>query len=198
MSAIILFKRRSGNKVMNTMEMKELTLQEMKEIEFSLLKEFRTFCEQNNIRYYLAYGTLLGAIRYKGFIPWDDDVDVLVPRKDYNRVIELFKDHENIKLYSTERNKKYGYPFAKLCDMNTLKIEGIVKNGVVQGVEIDIFPLDYWENDLEKAKAEVKRISKNKKWLNYSKMESLKVRTPLRQFVFNCMSAYGRKRGLKH
>ena len=60
--------------------MKELTLQELKEIEFSILKEFDAFCKENNIRYFLAYGTLLGAIRYKKFIPWDDDVDVLVPR----------------------------------------------------------------------------------------------------------------------
>jgi len=63
--------------------MQELTLEELKEIEFNILKMFDAFCKEHNIRYFLAYGTLLGAIRYKRFIPWDDDVDVLVPREDY-------------------------------------------------------------------------------------------------------------------
>ena len=56
--------------------MNELTLDELKRIEFDILKHFDAFCKEHNIRYYLAYGTLLGAIRYKKFIPWDDDVDV--------------------------------------------------------------------------------------------------------------------------
>ena len=72
--------------------MKELTLQELKDIEFDILKVFDKFCKENNIRYYFAYGTLLGAIRYKKFIPWDDDVDLLIPREDYDRMISLFKD----------------------------------------------------------------------------------------------------------
>ena len=75
--------------------MKELTLQELKEIEFDILKMFDAFCKENNIRYFLVFGTLLGAIRYKKFIPWDDDVDVLVPREDYERLLSLFQDSEN-------------------------------------------------------------------------------------------------------
>ena len=74
--------------------MKELTLEELKEIEFEILKVFDAFCKENNIRYFLAFGTLLGAIRYKKFIPWDDDVDVLVPREDYERLVKIFNDNE--------------------------------------------------------------------------------------------------------
>ena len=113
----------------------ELTLQELKNIEFDLLKEFDAFCRQNQIRYFLAYGTLLGAVRYKGFIPWDDDVDVLVPREDYDKMIKIYKDSDRYRLYSTERNPKFGYPFSKLCDMTTKKEEENINNGIEQGVE---------------------------------------------------------------
>ena len=74
--------------------MKELTLPEIKEIELEILETFHNFCKENNIRYFISHGTLLGTIRYKGFIPWDDDVDVLVPREDYNRLLTIFKDTE--------------------------------------------------------------------------------------------------------
>ena len=79
--------------------MKELTLQELKEIEFDILKMFDSFCRDNNIKYYLAFGTLLGAIRYKKFIPWDDDVDVLVPREDYDKLIRIFRDDSKYCLF---------------------------------------------------------------------------------------------------
>lgn len=177
---------------MKTTEKREISLQELKNIEFDLLKEFRSFCEKNNIRYFLAYGTLLGAIRYKGFIPWDDDVDVLVPREDYNRLIKMYEDSGYYRLYSIERNKKFGYPFAKLCDNRTKKVEGNFNNGVDQGVEIDIFPLDYWNDDLEKAKSEVKKLKKNMYWLDIAKLSAHKARTPFRQIVFNCMNVYSR------
>ena len=87
--------------------MKELTLQEIKEIELDILKMFDSFCTENNIRYFLSHGTLLGAIRYKGFIPWDDDVDLLVPRKDYNRLLDLFQDSEQYQLFAFEKNQEY-------------------------------------------------------------------------------------------
>ena len=63
--------------------MKKLSNVECKEVIFSILKEFADFCDSNKLKYYLAYGTLLGAIRHKDFIPWDDDIDVYMPRPDY-------------------------------------------------------------------------------------------------------------------
>ena len=99
--------------------MKELSLNELKEIELETLKMFHAFCVEHNIRYFLAYGTLLGAIRYKKFIPWDDDVDLLIPREDYDRLLTLFQDNEKYKLYSFERNPDYLFTFAKLCVMTT-------------------------------------------------------------------------------
>ena len=141
--------------------MKELTLQELKDIELDILKVFDAFCKEHNIRYYLSHGTLLGAIRYKKFIPWDDDVDLLIPREDYNRMLTLFKDTDRYQLFAFEKNPKYRYPFAKLCDMTTRKDEFGYNNGVELGVDIDLFPLDAWDDDLERAKKEVKYIRKN-------------------------------------
>ena len=139
--------------------MKELTLDELKQIELETLKMFHAFCVENNIRYYLAYGTLLGAVRYKKFIPWDDDVDLLIPREDYDRLITLFKDNERYRLYSFERNKDYHFPFAKLCDMTTLKVEDFYPNAKVKlGVEIDLFPLDNFNSDYDKAVQEAEHI----------------------------------------
>lgn len=163
--------------------MKELTLQELKEIEFSILKEFDAFCKENNIRYFLAYGTLLGAIRYKKFIPWDDDVDVLVPREDYNRLLTLFRDSEKYRLYAYEKDSRYLYPFAKICDTETVKCEFGYDNGVDLGVDIDIFPLDAWDDDLEKAKKEMKYIKTNMEYLRLTKLKKPDSANPIKRFV---------------
>ena len=151
--------------------MKELTLQELKEIEFDILKMFDDFCKENNIHYFLAYGTLLGAVRYKKFIPWDDDVDLLIPREDYNRMLMLFKDSEKYRLFAFEKDMEYLYPFAKLCDMTTRKDEFGYDNGVELGVDIDLFPLDAWDDNLEKAKQEAKRIKKLMLYLGLTKVK---------------------------
>lgn len=168
--------------------MKELTLQEMKEIELDILKMFDAFCKEHNITYFLAFGTLLGAIRYKKFIPWDDDVDVLVPREDYNKLLTLFEDSDRYRLYSFEKNPKFHYPFAKLCDMTTRKEQGVYKNkGVDLGIEIDIFPLDNWDNDLEKAKLEARRIKKYQRWMKVTKLEKPLDTSPLKRAVWSVM-----------
>lgn len=168
--------------------MKELSLQELKEVEFQILKMFDAFCKEHNIRYYLAFGTLLGAIRYKKFIPWDDDIDLLVPREDYDRMIKLFKDSERYRLFAFEKNSKFHYPFAKICDMTTRKEQTIYKNrGVELGVEIDIFPLDTWDNDLNKAKLEAKRIKKLQSWLKATKLDKPLTSHPVKLFVWSML-----------
>lgn len=164
--------------------MKELSLQELKEIEFDILKMFDSFCREHDIKYYLAFGTLLGAVRYKKFIPWDDDIDVLVPREDYNRLLTLFQDSEKYCLYSFERNSKFHFPFAKLCDMTTRKEETAYKTkGVSLGVEIDIFPLDTFDNNLEIAKKEVKIITKNMLLLGATKLDKPLSNNPIKYII---------------
>lgn len=163
--------------------MNELSLQELKDLELDILKAFDAFCKEHNIRYYLAYGTLLGAIRYKKFIPWDDDVDLLIPREDYGRMIALFQDTERYRLFAPEKDSEYRFPFAKLCDMTTRKVEFGYNNGVELGVDIDLFPLDAWDDDLERAKKEAQYIQKNMHRLSLTRMEKPATDNPLKAFV---------------
>lgn len=178
--------------------MKELTLQELKDIEFDILKKFDAFCKENNIRYFLAYGTLLGAIRYKKFIPWDDDVDLLIPREDYNRMISLFRDDERYRLFAFEKDPSYLYPFAKLCDMTTRKDEFGYDNGVELGVDIDLFPLDAWDDDLEKAKQEVKRIKRLMLCLNLTKVNKVESGSAAKRIAKSMLMVWCKMFGGKH
>ena len=120
----------------------ELTLPEIKASVFEILKHFKDFCTQNDITFFLSNGTLLGAVKYGGFIPWDDDIDVLMPRADYDKLIDLYRDSERYHLFSTERVPAFRFPFAKLCDRTTIKVEENIDNGVELGLDIDIFPID--------------------------------------------------------
>ncbi len=178
--------------------MKELTLQELKDIEFDILKMFDAFCKKNNIKYYLSHGTLLGAIRYKKFIPWDDDIDLLIPRNDYNRMISLFKDSEKYHLFAYEKNKDYLFPYAKLCDMRTRKDEFGYNNGVKLGVDIDLFPLDAWDDNLEKAKGEVKYIKKNMFRLHLTKMKKSDSVNLIKRLVKGIYMFFCKIRGSKY
>ena len=134
-----------------------LSLDEVKKIEFNILCQFADFCSQNNLKYYLGYGTLLGAARHKGFIPWDDDIDVLMPREDYNKFIELtgynpIKPNLETKLYRDCKNPNI-YPFAKVIDTNTIVYEKGKSKKNISGLWIDVFPLDgYPENKADAQK----------------------------------------------
>lgn len=178
--------------------MKELSLQEIKKIELEILKYFHSFCVENNIKYFLSNGTLLGAVKYKGFIPWDDDVDVLVPREDYNKLISLFKDTEKYVLFAFERNNKFLYPFAKLVDMSTRKEETNINNGVEMGLDIDVFPLDYWDNDYNKAKKEVGRINRDMFALTLTKMRKADSHNPLKRFLKSVFMLFYKMHGGKY
>lgn len=136
----------------------ELTLEEIKKISLGILIDVTSFCEQNEITYYLACGTLLGAIRHKGYIPWDDDIDIMMPRSDYNKFLDLYKSN-NYKLLKPSEGRYY---YAKVYDVNTIKVEPMIdyKKYDYLGVDIDIFPLDGIVND----KNEIERIhDKSKK-----------------------------------
>ncbi|MBR6559013.1 MAG: LicD family protein [Clostridia bacterium] len=177
--------------------MKELNLQEIKEVEFNILKVFDAFCKENNIKYYLAHGTLLGAIRYKKFIPWDDDIDVLIPREDYNRLVATFKDDDRYKLFAYEKNPDFRFPFGKLCDMTTKKVEP-ADNGVELGLDIDLFPLDVWDDDLEKAKKEARKIKKNMGHLALSKLEKSQDQSPLKRAIKTLLIRLCKMKGSGH
>lgn len=136
----------------------ELEINEVRKIQFKLLIEFVEFCDKHQIRYFLCGGTLLGAVRHKGFIPWDDDIDVMMPRKDYIRFIELYKNNNHCTLLAGTYTKSFPFPYAKLSDNQTiLKEESSIEFEI--GVNIDIFPIDGMSSDENKFKKQLKRIN---------------------------------------
>ena len=139
--------------------MQYLTSDEIKAIELNMLKAFADYCEANGLHYLITFGTLLGAARHKGFIPWDDDIDVMMPRDDYDRFIRFFSDRSpipNTELLYANANSDYCLPFAKLCDSRTIaKMQSSTNK---HGIWIDIFPIDKVPNDLKKAIAFHKKL----------------------------------------
>lgn len=121
----------------------DITMREAQDIAYDLFLQFDKICKENGLRYCLSGGTLLGAVRHKGFIPWDDDMDVMMPRKDYDRLLSLNLDlEEKYKLFSCETDAQYFYPFAKLCNMDyRVHFEHHIKERSI-GMYIDIFPIE--------------------------------------------------------
>ena len=125
--------------------MKRIEVDEAKDIEWDLLKLFAGVCKKYNLKWYLGGGTLLGAIRHKGFIPWDDDVDVMMPREDYEKLLSIENLVDFIPNYislDTYKNKKNFYPFAKFSDRRTILYEKKNKPQYTLNINIDIFPID--------------------------------------------------------
>ena len=141
--------------------MKALTLAEIQKRELGLLQRFDTVCQKNGLRYSLGGGTLLGAIRHKGFIPWDDDVDVMMPRPDYERFLQLCGQQETgFNLVTYENTEGYNGLFAKIWDPSTkLKDDNILTSYEI-GLNIDVFPLD----GLGGSEQEALRIFKKTAW----------------------------------
>ena len=122
--------------------MKEIYLEELRVIQLELLQQIADFCEKNNIKYFLAYGTLIGAIRHKGYIPWDDDIDIVMPRDDYDRFLELYNEaYPFSKVVDMYNTKHYGFAFAKVHDVRTIIYETQYAQDSF-GVFVDVFPID--------------------------------------------------------
>ena len=127
--------------------MREILLDELKEIQIAILDVVDAFCKENNINYWLDGGTLLGAVRHGGYIPWDDDIDIGLLRKDYDLFLQKFNEkNERYKVFSIENNKNFPYPFSKVLDTNTILYEPN-EQGVKLSVNIDVFVYDNAPND---------------------------------------------------
>lgn len=123
--------------------MRELTSNELKEVQMQIMDYIDLFCRKNGIQYTIAFGTLLGAVRHGGFIPWDDDIDIQLLRPEYERFTRLWnekKDEHPYELVNIESGNNMGYPFGKVHDLNTVTYVGNIKR---TGVFIDVFPVDY-------------------------------------------------------
>lgn len=126
-------------------------VREVQRLILDVFRVFNVFCRENNLRYYMAWGTALGAVRHGGFIPWDDDLDVCMPRDDYNKFLSTWRNFapKHFKLVSWENESEYPYDFAKVYDGRANVVHETEKKSgrpLPQGIYIDVFPLDYSPN----------------------------------------------------
>lgn len=134
--------------------MRELTLEEIQSESLQILSVIDSFCTENNISYSLGYGALIGAVRHQGFIPWDDDIDILMTRPNYQRFIKLFSVDESIKkcglkLFAPELGNCF-FLISRICDTKRTEVKTYFQwSDEVTGLWIDLFPIDaFSENEV--------------------------------------------------
>lgn len=128
---------------MSSLEENKATVKKMQKIVFRIMCDIDDFCKENGIKYYLSGGTCLGAVRHNGFIPWDDDGDLMMPRPDYEKFLELFPSYCEGKYFvgSLKTDKKWQRPFSRICDLNS-RLTPTRFTEETMGVFVDLFPID--------------------------------------------------------
>lgn len=121
----------------------ELTDQEKLKLMLDMMDDIDRVCKSHNLRYYIAYGSLIGAVRHKGIIPWDDDIDIQMPRDDYEKFISIYSKEGKYHITSPKSHDPLYY-FAKVYDPDTIKLEAGIsyRKRTPLGIDIDVFPLD--------------------------------------------------------
>ena len=134
----VISKKRDGYRQLNE--------EEIKTLELGVMDYIHNLCERENINYSLAYGTLLGAVRHKGYIPWDDDVDISLKRDEYDKLYQaVLRDNDPIyKVVSWENDSRYPYPFYRVYDSRTVYENNYIENDIDLGICVDVFPFDYY------------------------------------------------------
>lgn len=123
--------------------MKEIQIEELRDLQMQILDYVDAFCRKHDIHYTISGGTLLGAVRHGGFIPWDDDIDIQMLRSEYEKFTSIWNQHKNehgyFELVNIESGNSMGYPFGKIHDTRTITY---LKDFARTGVFIDVFPVD--------------------------------------------------------
>lgn len=141
----------------------KMTSSDIQHVSLDILKDVHTFCVNHNINYTLFGGTLIGAIRHNGFIPWDDDVDIAMPRPDYDRFVNEYYSNNGFELFARERQKHHVYlAYARVCDMERSFVDTshYPWSTYETGVWIDVFPLDGMPCDAHLAKRRTEKANR--------------------------------------
>ena len=127
---------------------KKLDIDEIKEVELGIMDYIHNICKEKGINYSLAYGSLLGAVRHKGFIPWDDDLDIALKRNEYDKLYQaILEDNNSIyKVVSWENDSRYPYPFYRVYDSRTVYENNYIQNDIELGICVDVFPFDDYKD----------------------------------------------------
>lgn len=152
-----------------------MNLRKMQKAELELLKAFLKICKKHNLRYFMLGGTFLGAVRHKGFIPWDDDIDIGMPRKDYKKFISFAKTEfkDNLSILNYKDGTSYDKYFIKIIDKNIkFKRNDSINNDKFFNLWIDIFPLDGMPMGYISFKIHQFRLLFNRLLLQYSKFKT--------------------------
>ncbi len=148
--------------------MKELSLRENQLVALDILKVVARVCEQEGFKYYLAYGTLIGAVRHNGFIPWDDDIDIWMPRQDYMRMLKYFENHKEelkpLAVYNQFTCVKYPYMITRISD-ERYWLDVVNEEDYGIGAFIDIYVLDGFGIDYDNAVKTAFTAKKNASYL---------------------------------
>ena len=158
----------------------KIELEEQKKIQLEIMKKVKQVCDLHNINYFLGGGTLLGAVRHKGYIPWDDDIDIMLPREDYEKLLKIFNEEQeknDFKLLSFYNTEDYYYPFAKIVDKRTQLEEIEFRKIKDMGVYIDVFPIDFLPNDNKKMKKIFKKYQILHGLISIYQMSNIKLST---------------------
>ena len=151
--------------------MRPIDLEEQKQIQLNILIKVDQFCREKNLRYSLGGGTLLGAVRHKGFIPWDDDIDIMMPRPDYDKFVHSFNGYdEDLTCEAYELNKNFMQLFAKVYNNKTFLKEVSLQNPL--GIFIDVFPIDGFANNKEAVYNHVKTITFLRKLIQIKNLDN--------------------------
>lgn len=145
--------------------MKKINVEELKRVQIEILNIVDDYCRKKNIAYWIDSGTLLGAVRHKGYIPWDDDIDLGMLRRDYERFVREFnQDNTRYKCCTMENTYYFPFAFAKIMDTETVLYEPNKREGIKLSINIDIFAYDNAPEDSKQLKEIYDKRDKNINW----------------------------------
>ena len=180
--------------------MRTIGVEELRKLELDILDFFVDICNKHHLTYFLSGGTLLGAIRHNGFIPWDDDIDVMMPRKDYDELIRVFPQHDYYKFVYYGNTHNYPKPFGTINDMRTAKPERYLRKKCqnILGVNVDVFPIDSLPEtpeEIHKYYIELSKMARKTYCITYSYRVKKSLGFTIKKFsgifIYRCLDMLG-------